>query len=705
MIDAVQGGVASANAQGEQDEKARKQEEDEVKELLEEYDTAVKFDKACRAQYALDRRYAAGTADLTWRVSANLIGTYIDILVSFLYARNPDVSAKKNPQVDNSGTRDMDDFAKTMQLVISSLWRRPLSFLKKNCRKQVRSALSVGIGWLKGYLVCNGSNIPELESQLGDARDNAARLEALQNEISEQGPLYDGPKSPEEVASELGEIRDLSNSLAQRMEVAIRKNLATDSVKAEDIQVSLDVDDIMDYLNAGWVAQRFYKIEKDMKAAYPRLVAMDWNGAKCYYRKARSDTNPVQGQEGLTGIVGSGVTGDEADTYVSDTSSTGTSADQSGPKFYKGIELWNKNTGHVYTMMDGVKRWAKEPYQPDYPTSRFYPFFGLAFFNVEGERHPQSLTQRLRKLQDEYSATRSSERVTRERSIPGIMFDATNVPDEEAQKLTRSSSQELIAIKTTNPDKPLRDSFAEKPVSRMDMRLYDTTSVRKDMEGISGVQEALQSNVSTPKTATEAEIEQSGFASRTTADRDCLEDMLTDYASYTGEQALTAIDNTEAARIAGAKTFWPGGPGGMSVDDLLTMVSIEIEAGTTGKPHDETNKEAWGVILPQLTELQMKIHQAQLLGDIPLANALTEMLRETMQIMGVTADPMRFIPQLPQLPAAGPLLPGDGAGGPPSDSTSPDGGPPIEAGMGTDMVPPDLMAPALEAPGLDEPPA
>jgi hypothetical protein len=280
------------------------------------------------------------------------------------------------------------------------------------------------------------------------------------------------------------------------------------------------------------------------------------------------------------------------------------------------------------------------------------------------------------------------------------------VPDTEATKLARSTHQEYIPIKTTDPSKPMRDNFAEKPVSRMDMRLYDTTSCRKDMEGISGVQEALQSNVTTPKTATEAEIEQSGFASRTTADRDGLEDMLSEYAVYTGEQALTALTNDDAARIAGAKAYWPDG---MSVDDLLTMVEIEIEAGTTGKPHDATNKEAWGVILPQLTELQMAIHNAQLMGDMPLANAMTEMLKETMQIMGVTADPMRFIPQLPKLPAAGAPLPGAGAGGPPmpgGDMPPGDGGPPIEEGLGTEMMPPEMIGidPALGAP-LEPPPA
>src|SRR5882762_4546711 len=64
----------------------KESEEAQVKALWEEYTEAYEFDKDARKQFALDRRYAAGTADMTWAVSANLIGSFIDILCSTLYA-------------------------------------------------------------------------------------------------------------------------------------------------------------------------------------------------------------------------------------------------------------------------------------------------------------------------------------------------------------------------------------------------------------------------------------------------------------------------------------------------------------------------------------------------------------------------------------------------------------------------------------------
>src|SRR4051812_10485788 len=83
--------------------KAELQTENAVKALLKEYEDARKFDKDSRARYAIDRRFATGQASQNWAVTANLIGSFIDILTSFLYARDPDVSVRKAQQIVTSG--------------------------------------------------------------------------------------------------------------------------------------------------------------------------------------------------------------------------------------------------------------------------------------------------------------------------------------------------------------------------------------------------------------------------------------------------------------------------------------------------------------------------------------------------------------------------------------------------------------------------
>lgn len=708
-IDAVEDGIETANKLPQTEEEARvqKAEEDAVAALWKEYETARKFDKEARAQYGIDRRYAAGTANIDWAVSANLIGAFIDILVSFLYARNPDVSVKKAPRVDNQGTGEEDDFAKTLELVISAMWKAPTARMKQQLRKQVRSVLTTGVGWIKAILVCKGTNIPEMKAQLNDTRANLQKLEALRLQVTvdaagNQVALGEDNEvlTLEQLNAKTAEYNETLASVQNRLEVAMRKAMVFDFVSSEDMQVSLDVRALDDHLDAGWMANRIFRPVDKLPEMFPLVTKADTKKVKQYFQRGKKPLQNLSDKVQMTGLADEGSSPDDADQYVSADQRGGmSSSGEQGPAFACIVELWNRETGHVHTMIDGLKKWAKQPYQPDYPSSRFYPYFGLAFYPVDGERHPQSLVWRLMKLMDEYCSVRSSLRLTRKRAAPGTLFNATGLTPEEVTKIERSTHQEFTGIKPTNPDQRLADLFASKPVEVGDMRLYDTQPILADMEKLSGVQEALQSSVTTEKTATEAEFQQQGFASRTTADRDVLETMLTDMAHYTGEISISGLDGKDAQRIAGAKAFWPHG---MAIDDLLTMVEVTIEAGTTGKPKSANDKAAWTSALPMLKEMAMLIQQAQVMGNLPLANAMIELVKETMQRMGDETDVSRFIPQMPAgLPTAPgvPGAPGAVPGGAPG-AMPPEGAPGAPPSLADSLVPPELTAPELSAPDL-----
>jgi hypothetical protein len=700
MLGAVEQGVIAA-ATDEEDKRKEMEEANQVEKILKDYKTARDFDKVARAQYAIDRRYAAGTAHLNWAVSANLIGSFIDILVSFLYARNPDVSVKKPKQVDNRGTKQQDDFAKTLQSVISSLWRAPTSTLKQAAQKMVRAALSTGPGWLKATIICKGTNIPQMQTQLNDSRKNIAELEACKAQLIDEDPTYGGEYStPEEIDAKLLTLQELEQSLAQKMEVALRKAMVFDFVSGEDIQVSLDVRDIADYKSAGWIANAIYRMESDLLSEFPRLKKEDLANATKYYQRATKDLQPIE--EGtytaVTGLAPAAAEADvfaaEAEMYTSSASPSGVAfADMNAPCFYKIIERWNRLTNHVETMVEGCKKFAREGYQPDYPTTRFFPYFLLMFYPVDGARHPQSLPWRLRKLMDEYDAARSGKRLTRDRSIPATLFLDGELDSEDMKKVIKGDYQSFVGIKPVRSDAKIGDLFAAKPVQTIDMRMFDTSEIIRDMERVSGVQEALQSSISVEKTATEAEIQQTGFASRTTSDRDQLEGCLTDLAVYTRELALGALSTQDAQRICGPSAFWPEG---MAVDDLLTMVEIEIKAGTTGKPSKAGDRDAWGVLLPLIQQLMVAIQEATITGNLPMATALSNLLRESMTRIDDEMDPEQFIPQMPEML---PALPGPG-GAP--GLLPPPGGPAGEAPIG-EAIGPQLEAPLLETPEIQPP--
>jgi hypothetical protein len=631
----------------DQEELQSKEDEEEERELVEkkwrEYEDARKFDENFRKQIAIDRRYAAGTADLSWAVTTNLIGAFIDILVALLYARNPDVSVRKAPQVDESNTYQMQVFARTLEIVISSLWKK--GNLKKPARKGVRSVLSNGEGWFKATMVSEKQPKPEVQKALNDAQDTHARIIAQQKLLEDpQG------QDPETLEAEKDEKEKLIESLQEKLELAVTKMFVIDYVETENIQVSTDINSIENYTDADWIGNELYIPKDDALARFDRLEAEDIKSAKLYYQRPPKALTTREFDDGAL----QSATAEAAQGFTTHNSS------QESPAFVRCVEIWDRRDKQIRTIIDGVKKWAKEPYPPPYPTSRFYPYFYFAFYEVDGQRHAQSLSWRLYKLQDEYASTRSNFRLTRQRSIPGVLFNATMLDEVEAKKLQESTSQEYTALRPSDPSIPLAQLFAPKPVAAIDMRLYDPTLILNDMERISGVQEALSAAINSPgnpKTATEANIQQSGTQARTTANRDNLEAMLTELAQYTAEQSLQCLETRDVQRLAGTKAFWPVN---MSIEDLFTLVEIQIEAGSTGKPRQATDMQAWGTILPLIQKSLQEIEQAFAQGNTPMANALIELVKETMLRLGDESDVERFIPRKPP-----PGSPGAGAPPPP----------------------------------------
>ena len=225
--------------------------------------------------------------------------------------------------------------------------------------------------------------------------------------------------------------------------------------------------------------------------------------------------------------------------------------------------------------------------------------------------------------------------------MPGVLFDETEISSKEADKLKSGKIQELTGIKTTS-GKDLNACFGPKPVSGIDPVLYDVSPVRRDMEDIWGVQQALQGSVQTAKTATEAEIQQGGFQSRTGSMRDALEDMLSDLAEYTAEVLTQKLDVQDVLKLAGPDAVWPQmeSPG-----ELLELMQVSIKAGSSGKPNTRADREAWAAVVPLLQGLVPVIGQMRQAEPSEVADALEQLVMETMKRAGDGLDVARFLPQ------------------------------------------------------------
>ncbi len=210
--------------------------------------------------------------------------------------------------------------------------------------------------------------------------------------------------------------------------------------------------------------------------------------------------------------------------------------------------------------------------------------------------------------------------------------------------MTDAEVGELVVLRL-NKQVPVRDVIESIRYPSIDVLLYDTSAVRADLEAIWGVQEALSGTIQTAKTATEAMIQQSGTQARTGMMRSRMESVLSELLHMTIEVALQTLSANEVRQIAGTDSVWPVA---LQPEDLDVMLSVDLRAGSTGKPNFESNMQAWATVMPILQNIVAQVAQLNQSEPLEIARALKEIVIETMSRTGDRSDPARFLPQAPQ---------------------------------------------------------
>lgn len=772
MTDDVQ--AFAEGAAGADDPKYNAQECADVKAWQKRIDDSRRFDEAARKQYALNRRYAKGDAG-AYKIKIPIASSYVDILNSLLYAKNPDLDvqpaeattpppmqdiiemarekigadpethqimeqvgvaatqkataamnqalalapsaamdplakakiaqasvdpnqqpeaigeqaaqawlnatiqeeAKKIMEPPRKRLNDAKQFSKTIQVVVARLWAK--GALKPKTNQQLRSTLSVGPGWQKATWQERRGQDPVTLKAIQDAQDQLALLDAAQEQLAE-GMVSDKD-------AKRAEIEQRIEGLTAKVEIILARGMAFDFVLAEDVQVAPGIA-LENYLDAPWIAHRVFMPTKSAKAKYPR-IAEEIGKANVYHERKLQD--PADRRD--VGDAVTNIDAKEADSFVSGTTSNGSAKDDLSPHVCV-WEVQSKSLGMAITLVEGVDKYAVAPYAPDPGTTRFYSLFLLAMLWVDGQRHPQSLIERSMSLLDEANRLHSNRAEHRKRCMPKTGFDSSGLEPEEARKIEKATTGEMVGIKPMVPGTKIADLLAPIQYPRIDEALYDDRVVMAKLEIIWAIQEALASSINVEKTATEAEIQQTGTNARTSQKRGVIDEMMDDMAQYTTEVALQKLTHDDVVKIAGPWAFWPEG---LTVQDMDSLVTVKIKAGSSGKPNTSAQQQAWAAIFPLLKDTLLQI--GQLRGSLPtdIADGLEELIAETVARAGEQFDPSRFIPAAPSNePGSMPTQPGaqQQPGQPPPGQQPPQPGqPPSQGPQPIPQAPPPNQLP------------
>ena len=584
--------------------------------LLKKWDERVgKAVKAAGKQHALYKKCRAAV-DLRdkneeRKVNPYLIHSTLSALVPALYAKNPEIEVRPT-RLSVAAQNEVSPWVGFAEVAEDLLQREFVdnTELKRRAKSCLLSTLTTGIGWLKLTLQDDYGNDPMQYNRINDAQDNVAAIEALKAEMDEPG-------ADEDVLAEKLRVQTahVEAALQGEAELFVQKGLVLDRVAAEDVFVLDDaVQALDDYMQAAAIAQRVWLTAE----AYKRLFGVSElpKGAK-RFGKDKGDAMPKAG--------------DAEDDCLLEV-----------------WEVWDKDSGHVFTFARGADAWAREPYRPAPTGERWYPFFGLMFNVVDGRYHPLSDVQTLMDYQEEYSHLRSQVRNSRQYNKPVFVVPkAGDLSANEAQRLmetVRDDESGKWVAANINPSQPINASIQQFPIPQMNHALFAPDMIFRDVEMTTRSGDAARGYVNKAKTATEAEIMSMGAQSGISERQDVIEDLMREMARYALEIMVQSYTPEDVSRIIGTQTPWQN----MGIDVAFKHLALDIKAGSMSKPNKFQEREQWMQLMPVFQQTIAQMAQLQMQGQQGMAGALRKMLEETLNRFDERIDLDEFIPDFAQ---------------------------------------------------------
>jgi len=523
-----------------------------------------------------------------YSLRANLIHGTISAVLPNVYARNPEISTSPT----HAGA-DLKLFCKTLDKVTNRALER--AQLKNRAKSTVRAALTCSIGILKVMYQRDIAQDAYIQGRINDAQENILAIDGLIADLqdAEQRNQHEAKRA---------ELKELIRSLQEGAEVEAAQGLVIDRVLTENLLIDPSICEFWDYLDADWICQIIPMKRAQAEALYKKNLC----NAKVYQPgQAESPHRKTQRLASMHLNAGSAPVSDDQQIAV--------------------LEIWDRTTQRIYTMVEGVADWLREPYAPASAGERWYPFFLLPYQVVDGQFIGPSLVDLTERLQEEHNEARDRFNQHRDLCIPGWVA-SSDINEKTIKKHSDSRFGEITIVDTEG--KPLNQVIIPRGHPKIDPIVYDTSAVRYDWEQVTGLQDAARSTVVRPKTATEANILQRALSGRVFEFKDQIEDWLQDIAQYSAQLLLQELSKEQVERCMGTpiiktilvdnkpvtiteKTYdWPT----LTKERIFDMVDLRIRAGTTGAPDGIEEKEGWLKVLPMITNLSIQIQNLQAKG-------------------------------------------------------------------------------------------
>ena len=451
--------------------------------------------------------------------------------------------------------QQMDRISKTLELLFSHTLDNQMPPFKLNMKQLVRRTLTTGVGYVK----------------LGFKRE----LEKRPEDVAQVNVLTDAVKAAERVmadreddqitddSSELEVLRQqLDTAKSGMRDMVTFEGLTFDFPRSTSIVIDPACTTLRTFTGAKWIAHEFILTREDIQEIY------------------NVDVKSAQSVDGVT--------------EVKPTDGNG----------FVVWEIYEKKTGHVFTVMQGYQDYLRAPEAPDFYLERFWPFFPVCFNELEADGSkknsifPISDVELLKPIQKEYNRAREALRRHRMANRPRHATPAGALSDTDKDNLMAADGNTTIELQGLQSNEDIRAKLMPIPTIPLDPQVYNTDLLFQDLLRTAGAQEANLGGTG-GGTATESSIAESSRMSSLSSNVDDLDDLLTELAKAGGQVLLLEMSQETVKEIVGPGALWPE----MDREQVAKEIGLEIRAGSSGRPNKAMEIQNFERIMPTMIQI------------------------------------------------------------------------------------------------------
>lgn len=481
--------------------------------------------------------------------------------------------------------------ARTLELVIDHCLQEQPAPFKLKMKDMVRRALICGLAFVKLTFNRATEPVPDKQRELERVQAQLAAIERLSKDAAEGELSLETDAGGEE-------LRQRMLQLKSEVEVLVYEGLLLEYPDPTSLIVDPKVTNLRTFEGAGWIAETLFLTRAQIRDRYGVDLGA---GARAYtLKEAYGGAGDLADADGFAAAV-------DASSHQTGASRGNASDDETSPSssdsnsFHCLYEVYDKDTGVVFTICEGADDYVREPAAPDFALERFYPYHTLMFNDPDGPGDvvPLSDVTLLRPAQQDINSATEGALEHRIANRPGWVARKGALDPDSKNKLSTRKAHELVEVNLPGgDDTPLDKLIQRAPVSPFDPGMYETNTAFQNVLRVVGAQEADIGGLS-GATATEAAIAQGAKSTASGSDVDALDECLSELVKSGGQLLLKNLSRDTVMKIVGESAVWPE----LTREEILREYFLEIEAGSTGKPNQAQETQRMQALAPLLFQV------------------------------------------------------------------------------------------------------